>query len=297
MSTIGIIGMGGMGHRVAAELNDGGHRVLTCLTGRSDLSRTRAAQAGAQDVDSLEALVDAAEIILSIMPPENAASVAARISSAFKTTGSNAYYVDCNAIAPQTSQENGAGIVANGGRYVDAGIIGMPPQNGQRIRLFVSGPDLDALSPLDGHGIDLKPVGPTVGQASGIKMCYAALTKGQMTLHAAVLMLAHSLDLLGPLSAELELSQNDAWQRMQFTTPFIAPDSGRWVGEMNEIAATFRAAHLPHGFHDAAAQVFEAAAATPLAAATRETADFSKPLSEVVALYTDACQTALQRNS
>lgn len=297
MSTIGIIGMGGMGHRVAAELNDGGHRVLTCLTGRSDLSRTRAAQAGAQDVDSLEALVDAAEIILSIMPPENAASVAARISSAFKTTGSNAYYVDCNAIAPQTSQENGAGIVANGGRYVDAGIIGMPPQNGQRIRLFVSGPDLDALSSLDGHGIDLKPVGPTVGQASGIKMCYAALTKGQMTLHAAVLMLAHSLDLLEPLSAELEFSQNDAWQRMQFTTPFIAPDSGRWVGEMNEIAATFRAAHLPPGFHEAAAQVFEAAAATPLAAATRETADFSKPLSEVVALYTDACQTALQRNS
>jgi len=296
MSTIGIIGMGGMGHRVAAELNEGGHRVLTCLAGRSDLSRTRAAQAGAQGVDSLEALVEEAEIILSIMPPEDVASTAARISSAFKTTASNAYYVDCNAIAPQTSQDIGSGIVANGGRYIDAGIIGMPPQNGHRIRLFISGPHLDALSPLDGHGLDLKPVGPTIGQASGIKMCYAALTKGQMTLHAAILMLAHSLDLLGPLSAELELSQNDAWQRMQFTTPFIAPDSGRWVGEMNEIAATFRAAHLPAGFHDAAAQVFEAAAATPLAAATRETADFSTPLSEVVALYTDACQTALRRS-
>lgn len=297
MSTIGILGMGGMGHRVAAELNEGGHRVLTCLASRSDLSRTRAAQAGAQDVDSLEALVEEAEIILSIIPPEDAAPAAAKISSAFKTTGSNAYYVDCNAIAPQTSLDIAAGIVANGGRYIDAGIIGMPPQNGQRIRLFVSGPDLDALSPLDGHGLDLKPVGPVIGQASGIKMCYAALTKGQMTLHAAVLMLAHSLDLLEPLSAELELSQNDAWQSMQFTTPFIAPDSGRWVGEMNEIAATFRAAHLPAGFHDAAAQVFEAAATTPLAAATRETADFSTPLSEVVALYTDACQAALQRSS
>ncbi|MAN61464.1 MAG: hypothetical protein CMI60_05890 [Parvibaculum sp.] len=66
---------------------------------------------------------------------------------------------------------------------------------------------------------------------------------------------------------------------------------------MNEIAATFRAAHLPAGFHEAAAQVFKAAAATPLAAATRETADFSTPLSDVVALYTDACQTALQGNS
>ncbi len=297
MSTIGILGMGGMGHRVAAELNDGGHRVLTCLAGRSDLSKTRAAQAGAHNVDTLEALVGEAEIILSIMPPEEARSVAAKISTAFKAADSDAYYVDCNAISPQTSQDIGAQVVKAGGRYIDAGIIGMPPQNGQRIRLFVSGPDLEAVAPLDGHGLDLKPVGSQIGQASGIKMCYAALTKGQMTLHAAVLMLAHALDLFEPLSAELELSQNDAWQRMQFTTPFIAPDSGRWVGEMNEIAATFRQARLPAGFHEAAAQVFEAAAATPLADATRETADFSTPLSDVVALYTNACQTALQDDS
>jgi|TARA_R110002096_G_scaffold223618_2_gene412952 3-hydroxyisobutyrate dehydrogenase-like beta-hydroxyacid dehydrogenase len=109
MSTIGIIGMGGMGHRVAAELNAGGHRVLTCLAGRSDLSKMRAAHAGAHDVDTLEALVGEAEIILSIMPPEDAASVAAKISAAFKTTGSDAYYVDCNAISPQTSQDIDAG--------------------------------------------------------------------------------------------------------------------------------------------------------------------------------------------
>lgn len=297
MSTIGIIGMGGMGHRVAAELNEGGHDVLTCLAGRSDLSKSRAAQAGARAVPSLKDLVREAEIILSIMPPEEAFSVATEIGAAFRATDSNAYYVDCNAISPQSSQNIGTEIVTSGGRYIDAGIICMPPQNGRRIRLFVSGSDLNVLAPLDGHGLDLKQVGPAIGQASGLKMCYAALTKGQMTLHAAVLMLAHSLDLFVPLADELALSQKDAWQRMQFTTPFIAPDSRRWVGEMNEIAATFRAAHLPAGFHEAAAQVFEAAAATPLAAATRETADFSTPLADVVALYTNACQTALQGNS
>lgn len=296
MSTIGIIGMGGMGHRVAAELKESGHQVLTNLAGRSDLSKARAAEAGITDVGGLEALVDQSEIILSIMPPEDALSVGKDVSAAIKTAGSSAYYVDCNAISPQTSQNIGTEIAASGGRYIDGGIIGMPPQNGQRIRLFVSGAELDVLAPLDGCGLDLKPIGPIIGQASGLKMCYAALTKGQMTLHAAILMLAHSLDLFAPLSAELELSQNDAWQRMQFTTPFIAPDSGRWIGEMNEIAATFRSAHLPSGFHEAAAQVFEAAAATPLAAATRETADFSTPLADVVALYTNACQSNLKQS-
>jgi 3-hydroxyisobutyrate dehydrogenase-like beta-hydroxyacid dehydrogenase len=295
MSKIAIVGMGGMGHRMAAELTAGGHEVLTCLAGRGALSKARAKEAGARDVGSLDALVRGAEIILSVMPPEHAPTFATKIATACKTTKSTPHYVDCNAVSPQTAIRIGKIIVDAGAKFADGGIIGMPPQNGKRIRLYVSGADLDLLARLDGHGMDVKPVGPSPGQASGLKMCYAALTKGQMTLHAAVLMLAHALDLFEPFSEELEHSQNDAWQRMQLTTPFIAPDSGRWVGEMREIAATFGSAHLPTGFHDAAAQVFEAASSTPLAEATRETADFSKPLSDVVALYADACQTALTK--
>ncbi len=289
-----MIGMGGMGHRVAAELTAGGHEVLTCLKGRSALSKERAAEAGVRDTGSLTTLVADSEILLSIMPPEDALSVAQDVAAACVETGASPLYVDCNAVAPETSREIGNIIVAAGGHFIDGGIIGMPPQNGQRIRLYVSGDNLEALHPLDGHGLDLKPVGPHVGQASGLKMCYAALTKGQMTLHSAVLMLAHALDLYEPFAEELALSQTDAWQRMQVTTPFIAPDSGRWVGEMHEIAGTFRGAHLPTGFHEAAAQVFEAASATPLARETRETAKFDTPLPEVVKLYTDACQAALK---
>ncbi len=292
-----MIGMGGMGHRVAAELNAGGHDLITCLEGRSALSKTRAAEAGVRDTGALNTLVSEAEILLSIMPPEDALAVAREVAAACRATGSSPLYIDCNAVSPATSQQIGDTIAAAGGQYIDAGIIGMPPQNGQRIRLFVSGAHLEALDPLDGHGLDLKPVGPHIGQASGLKMCYAALTKGQMTLHSAVLMLAHALDLYEPFTEELALSQTDAWQRMQVTTPFIAPDSGRWVGEMHEIAATFRSAGLPAGFHEAAAQVFEAASATPLAQETRETAKFDTPLPEVVKLYTDACQAALKTSS
>lgn len=294
MSKVAIVGMGGMGHRMAAELTAGGHDVLTCLAGRGALSKARAEEAGARDVGTLDMLVGTAEIILSVMPPEHAPTFATEIASACRSTSASPLYVDCNAVSPQTAGSIGATITDAGAQFIDGSIIGMPPQNGNRVRLYVSGPDLDRLAPLDGYGMDIKPVGPTLGQASGLKMCYAALTKGQMTLHAGVLMLAHALDLFEPFSKELELSQNDAWQRMQFTTPFIAPDSGRWVGEMREIAATFRSAHLPTGFHEAAAQVFEAAASTPLANATRETADFSRPLDQVVALYAAASQAVLK---
>eukprot|EP00435_Cladocopium_sp_Y103_P076928 s1_g667.t1 len=211
--------MGGMGHRVAAELKAGGHDLITCLEGRSALSKERAAEAGVRETDTLNTLVGEAAILLSIMPPEDALSVAQDVAAACAETGSSPLYVDCNAVSPETSQQIGDTIVAAGGHFIDAGIIGMPPQNGQRIRLFVSGDNLDALRPLDGHGLDLKPVGPHIGQASGLKMCYAALTKGQMTLHSAVLMLAHALDLYEPFAEELALSQTDAWKRMQVTTP------------------------------------------------------------------------------
>ncbi len=295
MSRVAIIGMGGMGHRMAAELTSGGHDVLTCLAGRGTLSQARAQEAGARDVYTLDALVRDAEIILSVMPPEQADAFAAKIASACQKTQSTPLFVDCNAVSPQSAVAIGEKIAAAGADFVDASIIGMPPQDGKRIRLYVSGPHVDRLAVLDGHGLDLKPIGPNVGQASGLKMCYAALTKGQMTLQTAVLMLAEALDLFEPFSEELELSQNDVWQRMQFIAPFIAPDSARWIGEMREIAATFGAANLPTGFHDAAAQVFAAAASTPLAQATRETADFSTPLQDVVALYTAACQAGVAK--
>jgi hypothetical protein len=58
------------------------------------------------------------------------------------------------------------------------------------------------------------------------------------------------------LIAEWGISQTDLLHRANRVAEGSAPKAWRFAGEMDEIAATFREAGLPPGFHDAAAEVF-----------------------------------------
>jgi hypothetical protein len=60
----------------------------------------------------------------------------------------------------------------------------------------------------------------------------------------------------GPLLAEWEQSLPDLAGRSLQSAQQAATKGWRWVGEMDEIAATFRAAGLPDGFHRAAAEIY-----------------------------------------
>lgn len=75
---------------------------------------------------------------------------------------------------------------------------------------------------------------------------------------------------------------------MRDRVPRLPADSQRWIGEMEEIAATFAASGLPSGFDDAAAELFRLLAWTPLASETRETMDTGRTLEESLRVYADA---------
>jgi len=151
----------------------------------------------------------------------------------------------------------------------------------------VSGPDVGALSDLDGQGIQVRPVGAEIGQASALKMTYAALTKGTWTLHTALLMTAARTGVLPDLLAEFDYSQKTALAAMRSTIPRLPADSGRWVGEMEEIARTFAEAGVTSGFHDGAAEIFRVLSRTPFANETRQTMDTTRTLEDALAVYVD----------
>ena len=99
-------------------------------------------------------------------------------------------------------------VTAAGARFVDAGIIGLNPDSGKATSFYASGPEAEALKVIALEGrISVTAVGPEIGQASGLKMCYAALTKGTDTLRVAILLTARELGLYYPLLAEFEHSQ------------------------------------------------------------------------------------------
>jgi 3-hydroxyisobutyrate dehydrogenase-like beta-hydroxyacid dehydrogenase len=192
--TIGVMSPGEMGHAVGRVLRAAGLRVLTRLDGRSERTATRSASAGIIAVGDDRALVREADLILSILPPADALALAGRIAAAVARTGADLLYVDCNAIAPATTCTIDTVLADVGIRYVDGGIIGGPPASGQQpTRLYVSGPEGPSLTELQTPELHIHVLGPSIGQASGLKMCYAALSKGLTALATESLAASHAL--------------------------------------------------------------------------------------------------------
>ena len=260
--------------------------------GRSALTCERAERAGLEPLASLDDVLEASDVVLSILPPASAPALAERTAERMRATGRRPLFVDCNAVSPGSAQRIGAAIQAAGGRFADASLIGAPPGRGRRAtRLYVSGAEAAPLVGLavgDAEGgLEVRVVGDTIGAASGLKMAYAGLTKGSFTLQAAVLMLAERLGLYDALTAELAESQKDVWARMQVLR-FLPADAERWIGEMQEIAASFREAGLPDGFHAGAEAIFGAMAATPFARETRESLDPDRTLDDAIRAFCEA---------
>ena len=286
--TIAIIAPGDMGGGVGQALAQAGHDVVTTLAGRSAASRARAARCGFRDLPDLDAVVGAADLVLSILPPASAVDLARSVGAAMTRTGARPAYMDCNAISPATTARVGEAITGAGAGYIDCGIIGWAPGKGpQPTRFYVSGPDLGLARALAVEGILVKELGPKIGRASGLKMLYAGLNKGRFSLLATMATAAEAMGLLDELGEELAFSQKDTWSYMQSGIPRLPADSERWWPEMDEIAATLEGAGVTGDFHHGASWILQLMARTPLAAETRETIDGDRTLAETVRIFAD----------
>jgi len=269
--TVGIISPGDMGHVVSRVLIDHGLRVVSCLAERSQRTQRLAAKAGVTDLLSYAELVEQADLILSILVPAQAVKAAQRVAEA--TTQADVLYVDCNAVAPRTVKKIDRIIKNVGGNFLDASIIGPPPRFGESTRFYASGPNVGQLSILNQYGLEIRPLGQEIGQASAIKMCYAALTKGLTALCAELLTAAETLGVSADLAEEFELSQTALYQRMQKGLPSLPSKSRRWIGEMEEIAVTFADVGLTPNILAGAADIFRFISQTELASLSPEQPD------------------------
>jgi 3-hydroxyisobutyrate dehydrogenase-like beta-hydroxyacid dehydrogenase len=285
--TVGILSPGDMGHAVGRVLREHGLTVLTCLAGRSARTRELAAVAGFEDRPSLEDLVRDADILLSILVPSAAGATGDLVASAVRATGTSLVFADCNAIAPSTSRAIGAAVTEAGARFVDAGIIGPPPTRPGN-RFYASGFAADELAQLNAYGLDVRVLDGDVGQASGLKMCYAAMTKGLQALSTELLVAARAMGLEQALRREQQESLPAVRAFVERSLPQMPPKAHRWVGEMEEVARTFEDLGLPPEIMLGAADVYRFVARTPLGRETPERRDPSRTADGVIADLADA---------
>jgi 3-hydroxyisobutyrate dehydrogenase-like beta-hydroxyacid dehydrogenase len=232
---VAIVAAGNMGAGIARRLVDHNLKVVTLLNGRSEATKQRAAAAGMAPV-SAEALVDV-DLLLSILPPANALSFAEQTAFALKSARRKPVFVDCNAVSPATVRHIHAVISATGAEFVDAGIIGFPPEpGGKGPHIYASGEPATKLAVLGDYGLDVRVLNGPVGAASALKMAYAGISKGTLAIVAAMLLAAERAGCAEALRQELRESEQPLVKSMSVRMPRMLPKAWRWVAEMQEIA-------------------------------------------------------------
>ncbi|KAL9611465.1 MAG: hypothetical protein Q9167_003902 [Letrouitia subvulpina] len=265
-STIGIISIGEMGLGIAKLLQAHEYRVVTTVSNRSPTTQSRAASASIETFPSIDDLVLQTDYLLSIVPPHSALSTASSIasSSAVASRSHPLHYVDLNAISP-CSARNVSSLFAQTAniRFVDGGIIGPPPslsppsQAGKwsKPSIPTSGP-----YPLPDHlseTLNSFRLSDTVGAASGLKMCFASLTKGLAAIAVQSFSTAAQLGVLPELQRHLGSYSPKTLELAEKGVVGCQGKAGRWAGEMKEINECFEEAGGEEGeMFKGAAEVF-----------------------------------------
>jgi 3-hydroxyisobutyrate dehydrogenase-like beta-hydroxyacid dehydrogenase len=236
-----------MGAAIGGELRRVGHEVMWATEGRSDETVRRAEEAGLRKTTTVADVADACDVIISVCPPHAALDVAHSVA------GFGGIFVDGNAVSPATARA----VAATVRRCVDGGIVGAPPSAVSSTRLYLSGNEAAQIASLFvGTNVVARVVSGGIGAASAVKMTYAAWTKGTAALLLAIRDVALAERVDETLRQEWGESLPGLTERLERAERSARAKGWRWVGEMEEIAATFAAAGSPDGFHEAAAEVF-----------------------------------------
>jgi 3-hydroxyisobutyrate dehydrogenase-like beta-hydroxyacid dehydrogenase len=262
MPTVGIVSPGAMGSAIGGALLRGGARVVATVAGRSTRTERLAGEAGLELLPSLADVVSQADVVLSVVPPDQAEAVAADLAGA-------RLLVDLNAVSPETARRISSDL--------DGSVSGPPPRRAGTTRIYLSGPRAGEAAALPFDGVDVVVVGDDVGLASAVKMSTASVYKGTVALLAQALRAAEYYGVLDHVLADLADVGSGAGRRIGRA----AAKADRYVGEMHEIAATQRVAGLDPVLFEAMANVYGEIASTPLGRAAPE--DAPSDLPEVLA--------------
>ncbi len=282
MSTVAVVSPGAMGSALGVLLSGGGARVVATVSGRS--SRTVSLADGLELVPSLDDVVVVADVVLSVVPPGAALAVAADVAAAAGRTGARPLVVDLNAVAPRTARAIATVLGEAGLDLVDGSISGPPPRRAGTTTVYLSGPRAGEVAALPAAGVAFRVVPGGVGAASAVKMSTASFYKGQSALFAQALRAAQANGVLDVVLGDLRRHAPGLVEDASALLQRIASKAGRYVAEMDEIAASQAEAGLTPELFAALAAVYRELGEGPLAAAAPEDVDPEKELRDVLEL-------------
>jgi 3-hydroxyisobutyrate dehydrogenase-like beta-hydroxyacid dehydrogenase len=186
----------------------------------------------------MEAVVDRAEVVLSIIPPTAAKMVAADFVAAVRKTNRRPLFVDANAISPMTAQEVGNIVIPSGAPYLDACIIGPARNVRDRCTFYVSGAEAVTFEVKLGKSLRTHVLGDRIGQASAFKMAFSGLNKGLVALLYELTVAGAEFGFLDELLHRYKALLPGVMEALEWLVPTYPMHAARRADEMAELAET-----------------------------------------------------------
>ena len=250
-----------MGSALARVWRQGGLRVVATAGLRSERTRRLAESADVELLPDLDAVVAAADAVVSVVPPAAAGSVAREVAAAAGRARVTPLFADLNAIAPRTVRDLDHGRLD----LVDGSISGPPPLRAGTTTVYLSGMRAAELADVSGPGLEVRVVGAEIGLASAVKMSTASVYKGTVALLAHALVAARHQGVLEHVLEDLKGSYPQLVTSPGPVVARAAAKSPRYIDEMREIAASQGEAGLTPALFDAMAIVYAELARSDLA--------------------------------
>jgi len=236
MHTIAIFYPGDMGHNVGRVLLEDGFSVVTTLVDRSERTRRLCASTDITALNSIVAVVEQADAVLSIIPPTAVRGVATDFAAAVQETHRRPLFIDANAISPMTAQEVGEIVTAASAPYLDACIVGPAHDVRGRCTFYVSGTQAQLFEHYLGKSLRTQVLGDRIGQASAFKMAFSGLNKGLVALLYELATAADEFGFLEELLRRYAALLPGVMEALEWLVPTYPVHAARRANEMGELA-------------------------------------------------------------
>jgi 3-hydroxyisobutyrate dehydrogenase-like beta-hydroxyacid dehydrogenase len=237
-NTIGILYPGEMGASFGKVLCEIGFPVVTTIKGRSARTHRLCHEAGLSVVDSLGEVLNRSDVVMSLVSPGAALSVARDVAAHMEGSSRNLLYIDANSISPMTVAQISEVLCHVSIDFVDASIFGLASQLRQRGTLYLSGSHAKELSGQLEPIMRVKVVGDIPGQASALKMIVSGIPKGLSVLFIETMLFAQEMHLLNEAIEACDEIYPSIMEVIRRMLPTYPQHAARRCEELQEVEET-----------------------------------------------------------
>jgi len=205
MQTVGIVGLGIMGSRMAANLVTAGFDVIGY--NRSEAALTELVERGGRRADSIAEVASAAQVIVLMLPDSpDVEAVVSGAGGVFANAATGSIVIDCSTISPPVATRLAAEAARAGIAMLDAPVSGGAQGAADATLSIMVGGDpatLEQVRPVLGAmGSTIVHVGPA-GSGQAVKAANQLVVGGTIALVAEAIVLLEALDV--PAGPALEV--------------------------------------------------------------------------------------------